>query len=86
MCTAADVSGAPSTSPIVPKSAPPAIVTISTASGWMPSAAPYAIGWIICWSAPFASRTITPIAIAVLVPSAPSAMSTVNAPADHAPR
>ena len=41
-----------------PEQAPPAIVTISTASGWMPSVAPNAIGWIICCSAPLASSTI----------------------------
>jgi hypothetical protein len=44
----AEVSGAATTSPIVPKSAPPAIVTIRTASGWIPSVAPNAIGWISC--------------------------------------
>ncbi len=36
----ADVIGAARMSPAPPNSAPPAIVTTSTASGWMPSAAP----------------------------------------------
>ena len=40
MRTIADVSGAARISPAAPNSAPPAIVTTSTASGWMPSAAP----------------------------------------------
>ena len=37
---AAAVSGAARISPTAPNNAPPPIVTISTASGWMPSAAP----------------------------------------------
>ena len=86
MWTPAEVNGAARMSPIVPNSAPPAIVTISTASGWMPSVAPNAIGWIICCSAPFASSTTTPIATAVSGPCDPSAISTVKAPADQAPR
>ena len=86
MCVAADVSGAASTSPIIPKRLPPAIVTIRTASGWIPSAAPKAIGWIICWRMPLASSTTTAMTIAVEEPCDPSAISTVNAPADHAPR
>jgi hypothetical protein len=38
----AEVSGAARISPTVPNNAPPAIVTIRTASGWIPSAAPVA--------------------------------------------
>ena len=52
----------------------------------MPSAAPKAIGWIICCSMPLASRTITAMISAAVVPCEPSVISTVNAPADHAPR
>ena len=86
MCVAAEVSGAARTSPIIPNRLPPAIVTISTASGWMPSAAPNAIGWIICCRMPLASSTTTAMISAVDEPCEPSASSTVNAPADHAPR
>ena len=86
MCVAAEVSGAARTSPIIPNRLPPAIVTINTASGWMPSAAPNAIGWIICCRMPLASSTTTAMISAVDEPCDPSASSTVKAPADHAPR
>ena len=48
MRVTADVTGAARIRPTAPKSAPPAIVTISTASGWMPSAAPIASGCTSC--------------------------------------
>src|SRR6185436_14243293 len=83
--TMADASGAARTRPIIPNSAPPPIVRISTASGWMPSAAPIASGWINCWSTPFASSATIAIAIAASVPLPPSAIRTANAPAVHAP-
>ena len=51
----------------------------------MPSAAPIASGWTICWSTPFASSATIAIAIAASVPLPPSAISTANAPAVHAP-
>jgi len=44
MCVAAEVSGAASTSPTMPNSDPPAMVTIRTTSGFSPSVAPNAIG------------------------------------------
>ena len=59
MCTAAEVSGAARTSPIIPNRHPPAIVTMRTTSGWIPSVAPNAIGCTICWSPPFARITTT---------------------------
>src|SRR5215217_7058008 len=77
----AAVIGAARISPAVPKRAPPAIVTISTASGWMPSAAPIASGWTSCWSTLFASSWTTIIPAAASVPAPPRAIRTENAPA-----
>src|SRR5204863_528417 len=71
--TVADVSGAAAIRPIVPNRAPPAIVTMRTDSGWIPRAAPKAIGWTSCCRAPLASSTITAMARAVLGPLSPSA-------------
>ena len=45
----AAVNGAARISPMAPNRAPPAIVTIRTASGCMPSAVPIANGWTSCW-------------------------------------
>src|SRR5919204_543055 len=72
----AEVTGAASTSPIIPNRLPPPIVTMSTASGWRSRAAPKASGCTICCSAPLASRQITIITTAASVPDPPSAMST----------
>ena len=86
MCAAAEVSGAASTSPIIPKRHPPAMVTMRTTSGWIPSVAPNAIGCTICWRPPFARITTTSMISPTVVPSEPSAMITANAPATNAPR
>ena len=61
-------------------------MTTKTASGWIPSAAPYAIGCTICCSSPLASSWMMIMPTAASVPAPPSATSTENAPADHAPR
>ena len=86
MRVTAEVSGAARISPTAPKRAPPAMVTIRTASGWMPSAVPYAIGCTICWRIPFASSWTTIIPAAASGPAPPSAITTANAPAPQAPR
>ena len=64
---------------MVPNRAPPAIVTIRTASGWMPSAAPIASGWTSCWRTLLAMSWTTIIPMAASGPAPPSAMRTVNA-------
>src|SRR5206468_1329836 len=71
MCTAADVSGAASTRPIVPNRHPAPIVTTRTTSGFRLSAAPMTNGWIRFWSRPFARITITSMMIAAVVPCDP---------------
>ena len=85
MWTAAEVSGAASTRPTMPKTQPAPIVSTSTARGWRSSAAPIANGWTMFCSRPFASSTITSMINAVVVPFAPSAITTANAPATNAP-
>ena len=69
----------------MPNRQPAPIVTMSTTSGFSLSVAPNAIGWKMFWSSPFASRTITSMMIAVVVPFAPRARITANAPATNAP-
>ena len=69
----AEVSGAARIRPTAPNSAPPPIVTTRTASGWIPSAAPYAIGCTICCSSPLASSWMTIIPAAASVPAPPRA-------------
>jgi hypothetical protein len=83
--TTADVSGAARIRPTVPKSAPPAIVTTSTASGWMPRAAPMARGCTSCWRIPLASSSTTIIPAAASDPAEPSAIRTANMAALQAP-
>src|SRR3954452_8131521 len=68
MCTAAEVRGGSKDQPDAAEQLPPAIVTIRTASGWIPSAAPNASACTSCWSAPLANRTTMVIASAVPVP------------------
>ena len=85
MWAAAEVSGAASTSPIIPKRQPAPMVTMRTTSGFRLSVAPNAIGWRMFWSSPFASRTMISMMIASFGPSEPSAMTTANAPATNAP-
>ena len=85
MWTAAEVSGAASTSPIIPNRQPAPIVTIRTTSGLRLSVAPKAIGWTMFCSVPLARITITSMISAVCVPSEPSARITANAPATKAP-
>ena len=85
MCTAAEVSGAASVSPTMPNSAPPPIVTISTASGLRLSVAPNTNGCSMFCSSPLASRTITPRISASVGPSEPSARTNAKMPAVHAP-
>ena len=70
---------------MVPNSAPPAIVTIRTASGWMPSAAPMASGWTSCCRTLLASSWTMIIPTAASVPAPPSATRTANTPAAQAP-
>ena len=85
MWIAADVRGAPSTSPAMPKMAPKPIVATRTRSGFMRSVAPNAIGWTMFCRRPFASRTMTSMISAVSVPSDPNARMTAKAPDTKAP-
>ena len=70
MWIAADVSGAASTIPVMPKNAPAEIVTTRMRSGFIRSVAPIAIGETMFWSSPFARMTITSMISAVVVPGA----------------
>src|SRR3954469_20649070 len=82
---AADVSGAARISPAVPKKAPAEIVTTRISNGFIRRVAPIAIGCTMFCSRPFASKTITSMISAVVVPFAPSASTTANAPETTAP-
>ena len=73
MWSAADVSGAASTIPIIPKIAPKPIVTMRTTSGFRSRVAPNAMGWTMFWSSPFARITTTSIISALVCPLAPRA-------------
>ena len=68
MWSAADVSGAPRTSPTIPKRLPKPIVTMRTTSGLRSRVAPNAIGCTMFCSRPFARMTITSMISAVVVP------------------
>src|SRR5262245_46695062 len=85
MCTPAEVRGAASTRPTIPRMQPALIVMMSTASGCRSRAEPIANGWKMFWSRPFARMTITSMTSAFVVPSAPSAIRTANAPDTNAP-
>ena len=64
---------------------PAAIVATSTTSGWRSNADPMANGCKMFCSSPFARRTIRSMISATVVPLAPRAMITANAPATNAP-
>ena len=85
MCTAAEVSGAPSTRPTIPKMLPKPIVAMRTTSGLRSSVAPKAIGCTMFWSSPFARITITSMISAVSVPPDDRARSTASVPDTKAP-
>ena len=85
MWTIAEVIGAASTRPIIPKMQPAAIVSTSTTSGCRSSAEPIANGCTMFYSSPFARITTTSITSAVDVPLAPSAITTAKPPATKAP-
>ena len=60
MCTAAEVSGAASVSPTIPKRLPAPIVTTRTTSGLRLSVAPKTNGCRTFWKAPLARKMISP--------------------------
>ena len=85
MWSAAEVSGAASTIPIIPKIAPKPMVTMRTTSGLRSSVAPKAMGWTMFCRSPFARITMTSMISAVDVPCEARASITANAPETNAP-
>ena len=85
MWSEADVSGAASTIPNIPKRLPNPIVTMRTTSGFRSSVAPNAMGWTMFWSSPFARMTTTSMITAAVVPCDESVNITANAPEMNAP-
>ena len=85
MWSAAEVMGAASTRPTMPKRPPAAMVTIRTTSGLRSSVAPKAMGCTICCRMPCASSTRINMTTAVALPSVARAMITVKAPETKAP-